>query len=144
MDTDRLGSVHGIAVETRKGKIGEHEVVRAASVTQLSAEVSTLVVIDQLEDPDVKREVLQIIKRLNEKQLEVIDRSEARYDRLNEASIRLQKISLFIAAVLFILVLIAFTWCALNHVPAACLWSFAIFFLGSAGFFALRKFRRKD
>ena len=103
-----------------------------------------LLAIDQLEDKEVKQAMLDILRRANDKQMEIADRNEARLDKQSEAALSQQNKALWIAAVLFLLVLIAFTFCCLRGVPAACLWAFGIFFVGSAGFFALRRFRIQD
>ncbi len=135
-------AVHGSALEMQKGKHGE--MVRAAQVTHLPVEVSMLVVIDQLSDENFKKQMVSLVCAANNKAIEVLDRNEARKDKQNEAAIKDQHTALWIAAFLFILVLAAFTWCCLCGIPAASLWAFCIFFLGSAGFFALRRFRRKE
>ena len=144
MDNKPSITFQGTSLEARRDTASGTQVVKASQVTQLPPETSMLLAIDQLEDKEVKQAMLEILRRANDKQMEMADRNEARLDKQNEAALSQQNKALWIAAVLFLLVLTAFTFCCLCGVPAACLWAFGIFFVGSAGFFALRRFKIQD
>lgn len=144
MSNEPSVTFQGTALEARKDTASGTQVVTAAQVMQIPPETSMLLAIDQLEDKEVKQAMLDMLRSAHDKEMEIADRNEARLDKQNEAALSQQNKALWIAAVLFLFVLIAFTGCCLYGVPAACLWAFGIFFVGSAGFFALRRFRIQD
>ena len=108
-----------------------------ASITRLPREAYIIAIIDEVKDNQLKNALIDIMKDAHKSE-------QHREDERNSAQISRSFHSLYMAGVLFFLVLIAFSVCLHFGAPASCLWAFSVFFLGSVGVFALGRFRAKD
>lgn len=141
----KIGRGHAEMAPTPSGGVQRIEEVVSYDIPHESAFLMT---VDSLQDPELKKLMIDSYKDIHEhrKAVEnrIIERNENRQDRALEANIR---INLFIQIggfISFITVFIGFMVAVLAGCPYQVLWPFSIFFFGSAGIYLLRKFGDKD
>ena len=140
----RIGRGHSEIVPTPEGELRRVEDVVSYDLPQESAFLMT---VDGLQDPELKKLMLETYRDIHNhrKDIEnrVVERNERRQDRALEASIRLNQWIQIGGFVAFLLVFAGFMWAVLLGLSYKVLLTFSVFFLGSAGIYALRKFGDK-
>lgn len=134
----------GHAVERQDPRGGGLMRVEDVVSLDLPNESALLLTIDGLKDEELKQMMMRsyweahvLRKELSEK---VVERNEARADKALDAEIKLREKTQNRGFISFLPVFIGFMAAVFFGVSHYSLWAFSIFFIGSAGIYALKKF----
>ena len=140
----------------RRGHAEERRNPEDGSITRVVDEVGVdlpqesafLLAVDSVKDERLKGVLIRSLNEAHAKRLALMDklheRAEAREDRALEADIELRARNMSYGRWLFVMVFVGFMVAVLSGAAAECLWAFAIFFLGSAGLYALGQWGKKS
>ena len=133
----------GHAETRRDSQSGELERVEDVESYDLPTEAAFLLTVDSLQDPELKSMLKQSYWEVHSQRKElaakVLEKNEERADKAMDAEIKLRERAQWLGFAGFVIVLICFMVALWMRVPSAALWTFSIFFAGSASVYLLGK-----